>query len=113
MLSSRIIADALRLVSPNVDKAQKSSEVTPSAEYGHTQLTVAALVLHNMPALLLSMPVITYPETGSLALRFNFGPPVHQSANPGIVQAVDPATVASGKAVVTVTVFTSVPCFML
>jgi hypothetical protein len=89
-LSIIIEADPLADVSPQVESAQKVRFVIPS---GNAQ--VQAGPLHSIPALL-SIPVMLYPVIGSLPDRLIVPVPLHQPLFPGMLQAVDPLTVAGG-----------------
>jgi hypothetical protein len=61
------------------------------------------LFAQSMPVLA-SMPVIWYPDKGSMADRFKPGPLRHQPLLPGVVQVVEPEIVAGESVVVVVVV---------
>ena len=89
-LSTFSEADPVVEVSPQEESAQKVRLVIPS---GNAQ--VQAGPLHSIPALL-SIPVMLYPVIGSLPDRLIVPVPLHQPLFPGMLQAVDPLTVAGG-----------------
>ena len=89
-LSIIIEADPLADVSPQVESAQKVRFVIPSGK-----AMAQAGPLHNNPVSP-SIPVMLYPDNGSLPDRLMVPMPRHQPLFPGMLQAVDPLTVAGG-----------------